>query len=61
MEPCTRLATQEDILCDACRKGCKQLRVGPAGLKPEDMRVVDDHAELEVSYYGGYVPNPNLR
>ena len=54
-EPCARRMTQEDMLCDQCREGCKQLRVGPVGAKPEDMRVVDDHAVMDISYYGGVV------
>jgi hypothetical protein len=49
-EPCTRLATQEDMLCDQCRQGCATIRFGPAGSKPEDMRVVDDHGLVEFSY-----------
>jgi len=54
-EPCARKATQEDMLCDVCRQGCSQLRVGPVGSNPEDMRVVDDHSVIDISYFGGVV------
>jgi len=55
MESCTRPVTQEDMLCDECRDGCHQLRVGPVNAKPEDMRTVASHAVMDFSYYGGTV------
>lgn len=36
-EDCDRHATQEDLLCDACRTGCVKLSVGlPDGRVPEN-------------------------
>ena len=43
------------MLCDECRDGCHQLRVGPVNAKPEDMRTVASHAVMDFSYYGGTV------
>jgi hypothetical protein len=53
-EPCTRKATQEDMLCDPCRAGCSQASVGPAGaVTSESMTVLARHAEVSFKV-GGY-------
>jgi hypothetical protein len=40
IEPCTRPVTQEDFLCDACRKGCAVIEFTSGGKRIAG----DDHA-----------------
>lgn len=37
-KPCSRVATQEDFLCDVCRKGCATLTILPFQGQPGEIR-----------------------
>jgi hypothetical protein len=45
-EPCTRKATQEDMLCDTCREKCSTVYIGPAGGKATTLLAT--HAKVEM-------------
>jgi hypothetical protein len=54
---CTRTATQEDLLCDPCRRGCSAAGFAPVGTPASQIPMTNAHMEQVTTVWGGLLPN----
>ena len=61
---CRRTATQEDLLCDPCRRGCAAAGFGRVGTPPGQIPMTSAHMEEIVTGWGdgttGLLPGGTL-